>query len=71
MNTTIDDLLAQTAATPTEPTDEPTTPGLSAEVQKHIGNLLKVSFQEMLTDPVPDRFTQLLEQLEYAEKKKV
>ena len=42
--------------------------GLSPAVQKHIGNLLKVSFQDLLTEPVPDRFASLLEQLEQAEK---
>ena len=42
---------------------------LSPAVQKHIGNLLKVSYQELLTDPVPDRFANLLDQLEQAEKK--
>ncbi|RYG62093.1 MAG: hypothetical protein EON60_01090 [Alphaproteobacteria bacterium] len=42
---------------------------LSPSVQKHIGNLLKVSFQDLLTDPVPDRFASLLDQLEQAEKK--
>jgi hypothetical protein len=44
-------------------------PGLTPAVQKHIGNLLKVSFQDLLTEPVPDRFASLLEQLEQAEKK--
>lgn len=43
--------------------------GLSPAVQKHIGNLLKVSFQDLLTEPVPDRFASLLDQLEQAEKK--
>lgn len=43
--------------------------GLSPAVQKHIGNLLKVSYQDLLTEPVPDRFANLLEQLEQAEKK--
>lgn len=44
--------------------------GLNASVQKHIGNLLKASFQDLLTDPVPDRFSDLLNQLELAEAKK-
>lgn len=44
-------------------------PGLNPSVQKHIGNLLRVSFQSLLTEPVPDRFASLLEQLEQAEKK--
>ena len=43
--------------------------GLTPAVQKHIGNLLKVSFQDLLAEPVPDRFASLLEQLEQAEKK--
>lgn len=42
--------------------------GLSPAVQKHIGNLLKVSFQDLLTEPVPDRFASLLDQLEQAAK---
>lgn len=46
------------------------TKGLSPAVQKHIGNLLKVSYQNLLTEPVPDRFTNLLEQLDQAEKSK-
>lgn len=43
--------------------------GLAPAVQKHIGNLLRVSYQDLLTEPVPDRFANLLEQLEAAEKK--
>ena len=50
-------------------TSEFDNPGLTPAVQKHIGNLLKVSFQDLLTEPVPDRFASLLEQLEQAEKK--
>ena len=42
---------------------------LSSSVQKHIGNLLKVSFQDLVAEPVPDRFANLLDQLEQAEKK--
>ena len=71
MSTTIEDLLVTQAVEKTEPTEDTATPGLGLEVQKHIGNLLKVSFQDMLTEPVPDRFSQLLEQLEQAEKNKV
>lgn len=44
------------------------TAGLSPAVQKHIGNLLKVSYQDLLTEPVPDRFANLLDQLEQATK---
>ena len=44
--------------------------GLTPAVQKHIGNLLKASFQDLLVEPVPDRFSALLEQLEQAETKK-
>ena len=70
MSTTIDDLLAATTAEKPDTTQDTATPGLGLDVQKHIGNLLKVSFQDMLTEPVPDRFSQLLEQLEQAEKNK-
>jgi Anti-sigma factor NepR len=71
MSTTIEDLVTAATAPKTDTTDDTATPGLGADVQKHIGNLLKVSFQDLLTEPVPDRFSQLLEQLEQAEKNKV
>ena len=71
MSTKIEDLLVTQTVKKTESTDDTATPGLGLDVQKHIGNLLKVSFQDMLTEPVPDRFSQLLEQLEQAEKNKV
>lgn len=64
------DMQTQSQA-PTAPTPSSGNGGasLSPAVQKHIGNLLKVSFQDLLTDPVPDRFASLLDQLEQAEKK--
>ncbi len=68
MSKTIDDHLATRVPSPA---DEAATPGLPDTVQQHIGNMLRVSFQELLAEPVPDRFSQLLEQLEQAEKGKV
>jgi len=67
MSKTIDDHLAPAQPQP----DEASSSGLPNNVQQHIGNMLRVSFQELLAEPVPDRFSQLLEQLEQAEKSKV
>lgn len=58
---------AQAHATPS--TSNQHGASLSPAVQKHIGNLLKVSFQDLVAEPVPDRFASLLDQLEQAEKK--
>lgn len=60
---------ATTEDTAMSTTSDHEQPGLTPAVQKHIGNLLKVSFQDLLTEPVPDRFASVLEQLEQAEKK--
>lgn len=43
--------------------------GLNPAVQKHIGNLLKVAYQDVLAEPVPSRFTELLNALGETEKK--
>lgn len=60
--------MTPSASQPTDPSSNQSS-GLSPAVQKHIGNLLKVSYQDLLTEPVPDRFADLLNQLELAEKK--
>jgi len=70
MSTTIEELMAAKTATAKDGTPEMDTPALGADIQRHIGNLLKVSFQDMLTEPVPDRFSKLLEDLERAETAK-
>lgn len=44
------------------------TPVLPSDIQQHLGNLLRASYNDVLTAPIPDRFLQLLEQLEDREK---
>jgi hypothetical protein len=39
------------------------------DVQGHLGRKLKASYDELVRQPVPDRFRQLLEELERREKK--
>jgi len=42
-------------------------PELDPELQGHIGRHLKAAYEDILTQPVPDRFLQLLEQLQEQE----
>jgi hypothetical protein len=44
--------------------------GLSAEARKHIGRMLKATYDEVVKEPVPDKFRDLLKQLEAAEPQK-
>jgi Anti-sigma factor NepR len=46
-------------------TDEPI---LGQDIQSHLGRTLKASYQEMIRQPVPDKFHQLLKELERREK---
>jgi hypothetical protein len=46
--------------------DEPDTP---FPVHAHIGRQLRAIFDEVVTQPVPDRFRELLEQLERKQSK--
>jgi hypothetical protein len=39
-------------------------PPLAADVQAHLGRQLKAVFAEIASQPVPDRFAQLLDDLE-------
>jgi hypothetical protein len=41
-----------------------TTPGLEAELQAHIGRQLRAVYDEVVHEPVPERFLKLLEDLE-------
>lgn len=41
-------------------------PAFPSDIQQHIGNLLRASYNEVLTEPIPDRFLQLLDELESA-----
>jgi len=42
-------------------------PELDSELQGHIGRHLKAAYEDILSQPVPDRFRQLLEQLDRQE----
>jgi len=42
---------------------------LGTDIQGHLGRKLKASYDEIIRQPVPDRFRQLLEELERREKK--
>jgi hypothetical protein len=41
--------------------------GMDAELQAHIGRHLKAAYEDILNQPVPDRFNQLLEALDRRE----
>ena len=43
--------------------------GISQDIQNHLGRKLKASYDELVRRPVPERFRQLLEELEKREKK--
>lgn len=51
---------------PKKPTKRP--PGLDAPVQAHLGETLRTFYDAMLTEPVPDRLTALLDELERRER---
>jgi Anti-sigma factor NepR len=42
---------------------------IGEDIQNHLGRKLKASYDELVRQPVPDRFRQLLEELEKREKK--
>lgn len=44
--------------------------GLDGETQKHIGRMLKATYEEIAHEPVPDKFVELLKQLEASEPRK-
>ena len=44
--------------------------GLDSEARKHIGRMLKATYDEVAHEPVPDKFLDLLRQLEAAEPRK-
>ncbi len=46
--------------------DEPT---IDQAIQRHLGRKLKASYDELIKQPVPDKFRQLLEDLERKETK--
>ncbi len=44
-------------------------PAIDQRIQGHLGRKLKESYEELVRQPVPDKFHQLLEELERQEKK--
>jgi len=44
--------------------------GLDGETRRHIGRMLKATYDEVAHEPVPDKFLDLLRQLEAAEPRK-
>ena len=44
--------------------------GLDGEAQKHIGRMLKATYDQIAHEPIPDKFRALLEQLEASEPNK-
>ena len=48
------------------PPDEPT---IDQAIQRHLGRKLKASYDDLIKQPVPDKFRQLLEDLERKETK--
>jgi hypothetical protein len=43
---------------------------LDSQTRKHIGRMLKATYDEVAHEPVPDKFLDLLKQLEAAEPRK-
>ena len=58
MNSAQETEIADTASSP------PGNPGLEPELQDHIGIQLRAVYNEILNEPVPDRFLKLLADLE-------
>ena len=44
--------------------------GLDGEAQKQIGRMLKATYDEIAHEPIPDKFRDLLKQLEASEPRK-
>ena len=44
--------------------------GLDSATRRHIGRMLKATYDEVAHEPVPDKFLDLLKQLEAAEPRK-
>jgi len=43
---------------------------IDKDIRNHLGRKLRASYDELVRQPVPDRFRQLLDELERQEKKK-
>ena len=48
---------------------QPDQPAVDQAIQRHLGRKLKASYDELIKQPVPDKFRQLLEELERKETK--
>lgn len=44
-------------------------PAIDHRIQSHLGRKLKEAYEELVREPVPDRFRQLLDELERKENK--
>ncbi len=55
----------RTEDAPAPPTDAPSA-GLQPQVQDHIGRQLRALYDDVLTQPVPDRFRELMDRLDRA-----
>lgn len=44
-------------------------PAIDPRIQNHLGRKLKESYEDLIRQPIPDRFHQLLEELGRQEKK--
>ncbi len=44
--------------------------GMDGETRKHIGRMLKATYDEVAREPVPDKFLDLLKQLEASDTRK-
>lgn len=49
--------------------DQAIEPAIDQRIQNHLGRKLKEAYEELVRQPVPDKFHQLLEELERKEKK--
>jgi hypothetical protein len=43
-------------------------PGIQPQIQDHIGRQLRAIYEDLLSQPVPDRFAELLEKLDQKER---
>jgi hypothetical protein len=58
--------------TETDPTEEPATfPRLDRDAQARLGEQLRAMYDELLQQPVPNRFVELLKSLDEVEKEKM
>jgi hypothetical protein len=55
--------MADQQAAPAVP-DVPPAPTIQPQIQEHIGRQLRALYDDLLNQPVPDRFSELLEQLD-------